>query len=300
GTGTPLVREVVAQSGCDNCHAKFKAETTASAAFHGGGRVESGMCNVCHNPGRTTNPAADSATFIHRIHNGENVATANLFHGIAATYPRDIRDCSACHANAAQGAQAQTNPSTRACVGCHDYVSFTNAAPATCMILGGLARGDDGKPLACNHVAGPQPETACVTCHGPSGGFAPPGAAVITYDVKSVDAVLDTSVTPNVKRPQVTFKLKNGGVDVVFQTYAPGASPPVTELMPNFVGSPSVYFAFAVPQDGNPTPADFNASASGYIKKIWDGSAIGAGAGTMTGPDANGYYTIRLTGVQIP
>ncbi|HEY0986372.1 MAG TPA: OmcA/MtrC family decaheme c-type cytochrome [Kofleriaceae bacterium] len=337
GTGTPLVREIVAQSGCDGCHAKFKAETTASAAFHGGGRVDSGMCNVCHNPGRTTNPVADSSSFIHRIHNGENVATANLFHGIAATYPRDIRDCSACHANAAQGAQAQTNPSTRACVGCHDYVSFTDAASATCLILGRLERGSDGKPLPCNHVGGPQPETACVTCHGPSGGFAaanyhkpvakpdpnnlwlvpngnantnasfvaaggyvPPGAAVITYDVKSVDAVLDTSVTPNVKRPQVTFKLKNGGVDVVFQTYAPGASPPVTELMPNFVGSPSVYFAFAVPQDGNLTPTDFNASASGYIKKIWDGSAIGAGAGTLTGPDANGYYTIRLTGVQIP
>jgi len=45
------------------------------------------------------------------------VATANLFHGIAATYPRDIRDCNACHAGAAQGAQAITNPSTAACTG---------------------------------------------------------------------------------------------------------------------------------------------------------------------------------------
>jgi OmcA/MtrC family decaheme c-type cytochrome len=300
GAGTPLVREVVSQTGCDGCHAKFKAETTASTAFHGGGRINAGMCNVCHNPGRTTNPSANSATFIHRIHNGENVATANLFHGIAATYPRDIRDCSSCHANAAQGAQAQTNPSVAACTGCHDYVSFTNSAPATCMILGGLARGSDGKPVPCNHVAGPQPDTACVTCHGPSGGFAaanyhkpvappdpnnlwlvptggnantnasfvaaggyvPPGASVITYDVKSVSTVPD-AVTPAIKRPQITFKLKNGGADVVFQISNPSATPPVTELMPNFVGSPSVYFAFAVPQDGNPTPADFNASVSG-------------------------------------
>jgi OmcA/MtrC family decaheme c-type cytochrome len=337
GTGTPLVRELVSQAKCDNCHAKFKAETTASAAFHGGGRVDSGMCNVCHNPGRTTNPLADSASFIHRIHNGANVATANLFHGIAATYPQDIRNCSTCHEGAAQGAQALTNPTTLACKGCHDYVSFTNSAPTVCMIVGGLARGTDGKPLPCNHVAGPQPDSSCATCHGPSGGFAteryhrpvaspdptnawlvaggnnntnaafvaaggyvPAGAAVITYDVKSVDAVLDTTVTPNVKRPQVTFKFKNGGTDVVFQTFAPAATPPVTELMPNFVGSPSVYFAFAVPQDGNATPADFNASSSGYIKKIWDGTATGSGAGTLTGPDANGYYTIRLTGVQIP
>jgi OmcA/MtrC family decaheme c-type cytochrome len=337
GTGTPLTREIVAQSGCDNCHAKFKAETTASADFHGGGRVNSGMCNVCHNPGRTVNPLANSSSFIHRIHNGENVATANLFHGIAATYPRDIRDCNTCHANAAQGAQAKTNLSALACGGCHDYVSFTNSAPSTCAILGNLARGTDGKPLPCNHVAGPQPDTACVTCHGPSGGFSadryhkpvvppdpanawlvaggnantnasfvaaggyvPPSTSVITYDVKSVDAVRDTSVTPNVLRPQITFKLKQDGADAVLQTYAPTAVPPVTELLPNFVGAPSVYFAFAVPQDGNPTPSDFNASVSGYVKSIWNGTATGAGAGTLTGPDANGYYTIRLTGVQIP
>jgi OmcA/MtrC family decaheme c-type cytochrome len=334
GNGTPLTREVVSQTKCDACHAKFKAETTTSAAFHGGGRVDAGMCNVCHNPGRTTNPSANSATFVHRIHNGENVATPNLFHGIAATYPRDIRDCSACHADAAQGAQALTNPSTAACTGCHDYVSFANTALATCQIVGALVRGVDGKPLPCNHVAGPQPDNACATCHGPAGpfastryhkpvappdpnnawlvtggnnntnasfvaagGFVPTGAAVITYDVKSVDAVLDTSVVPNVKRPQMTFKLKNGGTDVTFQTFAPAV---VTELMPNFVGSPSVYFAFAVPQDGNATPADFNAAVSGYIKKIWNGSATGSGAGTFTGPDANGYYTIKLTGVQIP
>ncbi|HEX7704322.1 MAG TPA: OmcA/MtrC family decaheme c-type cytochrome, partial [Kofleriaceae bacterium] len=331
--GTPAVREIVSQGKCDSCHAKFKAETTASAAFHGGGRVNAGMCNVCHNPARTSNPSANSATFIHRIHNGEMVATANLFHGIAATYPRDIRDCNACHAGAAQGAQAITNPSTAACTGCHDYVSFTGAAANTCMILGGLVRGTDGKPLPCNHVGGPQPETACVTCHGPNGGFAstryhkpvappdpgnswlvaggnantnasfvaaggyvPTGANVITYNLKTVDTLLDTTVVPNVKRPRITFKLVRDGVDVVFQTYAAGVT---TELMPNFVGSPSVYFAFAVPQDGNPTPSDFNASASGYIKTIWNGTATGAGAGTLTGPDASGFYTIVLTGVQI-
>ncbi len=346
GTGTPGVREIVSQAGCDSCHAKFKAETTASAAFHGGGRVDAGMCNVCHNPGRTTNPSANSATFIHRIHNGENAIPENLFHGIAATYPRDIRDCSTCHANAAQGAQALTNPSTAACGGCHDYVSFTNAADRVCMVAGGLERDEHGKPLPCNHVAGPRAESTCVSCHGASGGFfaadfhkpvalpdpgniwklptggntntnasfvaaggyVPAGAAVITYDVKSVAAVPDT-ITPSIKRPQITFKLKKGGADVVFQTYAP---PAVTELMPNFVGSPSVYFAFAVPQDvraGDPpcpsvapacSPSDFNASASGYIKKIWDGTAIDAGAGVLTGPDGAGYYTITLTGVQIP
>jgi OmcA/MtrC family decaheme c-type cytochrome len=333
GTGTPLTREIASQNGCNACHAKFKAETTTTAAFHGGGRVDVGMCNVCHNPGRTSNPLADSSSFIHRIHNGENVATANLFHGIAATYPQDIRRCDACHAGAAQGAQALGNPTTKACQGCHDYVSFTGSAAATCATGGALVLGADGKPVPCNHAAGPQTDdAACVYCHGPTAtfpvakyhqpvakpdpanslnggtnantnasyvaaaGYVPAGANAITYDVKSVDAVADAAITP-AKRPQITFKLKSNGTDVVFQSYVAGN---VVELMPNFVGSPSVYFAFAVPQDGVATPTDFNASASGYIKSIWNGTATGTGAGTLTGPDASGYYTIKLTGVQIP
>jgi OmcA/MtrC family decaheme c-type cytochrome len=337
GTGTVSKREIAAQSGCDSCHAKFKAENTSAAAFHGGGRVDVGMCNVCHNPGRTTNLLANSASFVHRIHNGANVATANLFHGIAATYPQDIRKCDTCHAGAAQGAQAQNNPSTIACKGCHDYVAFDSSAPAVCGVNGALAMGTDGKPLPCNHAGGAQNDMACITCHGAAGtfattryhkpvmapdptnawlpgqansftnasyvaaaGFVPPGAIAYTYDVKSVDAVLDTTVTPNVKRPQITWKLKNGAADVVFQTYAPTATPPVTEMLPDFVGSPSVQFVFAVPQDGLATPADFNAAASGYVKSIWNGTAVGSGAGTMTGPDANGYYKTTLTGVAIP
>jgi OmcA/MtrC family decaheme c-type cytochrome len=332
GSGAPLTREIVAKGSCDGCHNKFKAETTTSGQFHGGGRVDARMCNICHNADHTSNLQANSASFVHRIHNSEEVATANLFHGISITYPRDTRDCATCHAGAAQGAQAQTNPSVIACKGCHDYVAFDDSAPSTCGVTTGPGtgpvRGSDGKPVACNHFAGPQPE--CASCHGPTGafpeskfhrpvlppdpnnlwlggtnantnasyvaagGYKPPSADVITYDVKTVDTVLDT--TANVKRPRITFKFKRNGTDVVFQT----ASSTVTELMPDFVGSPSAYFAFAVPQDGNATPTDFNAAVSGYIRNIWNGTATGAGRGTLTGPDSSGYYTITLTGVQIP
>ncbi|NOT20839.1 MAG: OmcA/MtrC family decaheme c-type cytochrome [Sideroxydans sp.] len=334
GSGLPVTREIVSQTRCDNCHARFKAETPASAALHGGGRINVGECNVCHNPARISNPSADSASFIHRIHASESIATANLFKTITARYPQDIRACDACHLGAAQGSQAITNPSTVACKGCHDYVSFTAAVGSFCGMGANLLRGVDGKPLPCDHVGGPRTDAQCVSCHGgpsspfptasyhesvippdpnniwlvPVGGnsntnasfvagagFVPTGANVISYDVKSVDTVPDT-VVPSIMRPRISFKLKNNGADVVFQTYAP----PVVELMPNFVGSPSVYFAFAIPQDGNALPADFNATASGYIKKIWDSTATGTSAGIMTGPDVAGYYTITLTGVQIP
>ena len=86
------------------------------------------------------------------------------------------------------------------------------------------------------------------------------------------------------------------GVAVPFNTFGAGK----TEMWDNFMGSPSAYFVFAVPQDGIAAPADFNASASGYLRSIWNGSATGTAAGTMTGPDANGYYTVTLTGVTIP
>ncbi|MBL9017028.1 MAG: OmcA/MtrC family decaheme c-type cytochrome, partial [Myxococcales bacterium] len=341
GTGTAAPRDIVAQAKCDGCHQKFKPETVTTAAFHGGGRAAAGMCNVCHNPARTSNPLADSASFVHRIHNGHDVATPNLFHGIAATYPQSIKNCDGCHGGAAQGAQALTNPTVIACKGCHDYVSFTASEAITCYINGNLARGTDGKPLPCNHVAGPitaggpVTDSNCKTCHGPTAGFnvaryhkpvvppdpnnawnvatggnnntnasfvaavgyVPMGASKITYEIKSVDAVLDTSVTPNVKRPQMTFKLKKDGMDVVFNTFQAGVK---TELIDNFVGSPSAYWAFAVPQDGITAPADFNASVSGYLKKIWDTSATGTGAGTLTGPDAMGFYTVKMTGVVIP
>jgi OmcA/MtrC family decaheme c-type cytochrome len=126
----------------------------------------------------------------------------------------------------------------------------------------------------------------------------PAGASVITYDLLSVDTVVDGS-DATVVHPTITFKLKQDGTDVVFQTYAAGVT---TEIMPNFMGSPSVYFAWAMPQDGIDAPADFNASASGYIRKIWTDTAAGT-AGNLnliSGPDASGYYTITLGAVTIP
>jgi hypothetical protein len=85
-----------------------------------------------------------------------------------------------------------------------------------------------------------------------------------------------------------------------FATATPNPATGSKEIWNNFMGSPSAYFTYAVPQDGVSQPADFNVNSSGYLKKIWDGTATGSGAGTLTGPDTNGYYTVTLTGVQVP
>ncbi len=336
GSSAPIAtREIANQAGCDKCHNKFKAETTTSAAFHGGGRVNVRFCNVCHNPGRTTNLSANSATFVHRIHNGEHVPVADQFHAIAATYPQDIRNCDQCHSGAANGAQAQSNPTRAACTGCHSFVQFAVGSPVVNTACAHPPAVDSaGLPVACKHTGNYKADdTGCVGCHaaadiasyhtpvaGPDPanswvvggtnantnasylaavGFKPSGSTAISYDLKSVAVVADT-VDATIKRLQMTFKLKATTAGVTTDVVFPDKTA-ATELIPNFVGSPSAYFAYSLPQDGIAAPTDFNASASGYIRSIWNGTATGTGAGTLVADPVNaGYYILTLTGIAVP
>jgi OmcA/MtrC family decaheme c-type cytochrome len=118
----------------------------------------------------------------------------------------------------------------------------------------------------------------------------------VTYDIKSV--ARDAS-----QHPVMVFRMLQDGVVTPFNDFAtatPNAQTGTLEMWDGFMGSPSAYFVFSVPQDGTAAPADFNASASGYLRNIWNGTATGTGAGTLTGPDSSGYYTVTLTGVTIP
>ncbi len=385
GVGTPQQRQIVTTANCNNCHAGFRPETTVGSAFHGAARVEATYCNVCHNPGRTNNPAANSSVFIHRIHRAEHLQQgqtsgtnsqgtqtdptasggfrtcsvaspctctvakpcSNWFHDIEATYPQDIRNCAACHGDPdgpgplpapAQGDQAFTRPRVESCGSCHDYVNFTSTSVGR-LCRPGFSGGVEtdpttGLPLPCDHFGGPrtEPET-CVLCHSPDAirgyhvAVAPPdpnasvtatgtnsntnaawvaaanvvpsGASRFNYVVGTVSAVADASGT---RRPTITFKIQRDGADVDFGTFDPVNKPEL--ITSDFRGSPSVYFVWAVPQDGLSAPADYNASASGYVKAIWAGTATGAGAGTLSGPatigGVTGLYTITLTGVQVP
>jgi OmcA/MtrC family decaheme c-type cytochrome len=131
---------------------------------------------------------------------------------------------------------------------------------------------------------------------GGSVGRLPPGAITVTYDLKSVSRNAS-------KQPVMVFRMLQNGTAVPLNVLATATPNPATgdkEIWDNFMGSPSAYFVFSVPQDGIAQPADFNVSVSGWLKAIWKGTATGAGAGTLTGPDASGYYTVTLTGVVVP
>ena len=192
-----------------------RACSTAAAA------IDATFCNVCHNPGRTSNPAANSAVFVHRIHRGRKLQQANRFHGIAATYPQDLRSCDGCHRNAAQGAQAYTTVTRQACGSCHDSVKFDVSAPARRARTRPRSTPQASRSPATTWgarrpmtaPARPQPATRCSGSRtgtsrwsrrprktpGTGGtdndtnaawlaaaAFVPAGAHVITYDVKSV------------------------------------------------------------------------------------------------------------------
>jgi OmcA/MtrC family decaheme c-type cytochrome len=256
--------------------------------------------------------------FIHKIHMGEELTLkGGTYTGVSmpyeTTYPQDIRNCDKCHrAPAPLAGNFASKPSRRACGSCHDGVSFAATPPAGRKIHAGGPQADDSLCTACHPVTGPktaatvgvmdshvavaEPDPGASNFGGtnthtnqgwiPAAGQLPAGAAKITYDLKSV--ARDAS-----KHPSIVFRFIKDGTPVVFNTPVAGVDGGAGsgEMMDGFANSPSVYFVYALPQDGIAKPADFNGSASAWIKDIWMGSS----KGTMTGPDANGYYTITLS-----
>ena len=267
--------------------------------------------------------------FIHKIHNGHFQAKSNYnYAGVVPDhvgYPQDIRNCTKCHdggdtstAKTAQGDNWKNVPSILACGSCHDGINFATGKGVT---LADAAKGL--KVSQFGHVGGAQADDSlCVLCHKPAGidinhlpvtppnpasalhvaggnantnsawiasntSRVPAGAVKVTYDLKSVSRNAD-------KKPVMVFRILHNGVrkDLNPNTAA--------ELFDGFMGAPSVYFVFAVPQDGIAAPADFNATASSYLRSLWKGTATGTSAGTLTGPDADGYYTATITGSTVP
>ncbi|MFL5432520.1 MAG: OmcA/MtrC family decaheme c-type cytochrome, partial [Myxococcales bacterium] len=275
--------------------------------------------------------------FVHKIHMGEHITLSGGKYGgyetpYNVTFPQDVRNCVKCHqAPAALADNFKNQPSRRACGACHDDISFTSPAPPGRRVHTGGAQPNDGNCLLCHSAGAPAgdipsshvpvtPPNTNNIYNNPAGtsntnaawvaaaGAVPPGASVITYEVKSASTWIDGAVT----RPQIVFRILLDGAAVIFP--APNGT---NELIPNFVGGPSAFFSFAVPPDSKvntPAPADFNASASAYIRNIWNGTgictavppptptatAIPTGAGILSTPDPAGFYTLKLTCVVIP
>jgi OmcA/MtrC family decaheme c-type cytochrome len=287
-------------------------DPTSPGVMTGSTYIVSGQVDLGSDPTSTARGFASGefVRMIHQIHKGDELSLTGYNYGGVlyneVTYPQDVRKCTTCHAGT-QGGRHLTNPSRKACGACHDNISWASSTPTGFIRHHAGALDNDAACSLCHtptaianvHIAIAEPDpnnvlaggtnnntnAACVVA---SNDTPPTGAVVVTYNVVSVGT---TSVN-GAQRPTITFSISLDGIPTSFNTNTTG------QLFNNFVGSPSVQFAWAVPQDGITTPADFNASASGYIKNIWNGTATGTGAGSLVST-ASPTYTLTLTGVKV-
>lgn len=256
---------------CTKCH------NTVAKADNWKASISRRACGACHD----TRSFAPTPPF------------GRVAHSLGA-YPDDT-ECASCHgagkANSVENKHEPIQPPATITTG------TLPASPDGQYVMSGW-QGDSSaqgyksctvaSPCTCTTSAPCLPSANSNAAWMAAAGYVPTGAAKITYDVKEV------LVDATTKNPKIVFKLLKDGTDVDFGTYDATTKP---ELITGFVGSPSAYFAWSLPQDGITSPADFNATASAYIKGVWNGSNANA---TLTKDATTGYYTLTITNVVLP
>ena len=185
--------------------------------------------------------------------------TAAITTGIG--FPRDIRDCEACHTGGAQAAQYLNDPSTPACASCHDDVNPGQTATAA------------GAP-GSGHLAGAQTEAACHLCHTPTGeefGDSVGGAHVIplrSTQLAGLQAELLSASGAATGPITVTFRLTDG------------AGTPLTTL----TGITRLAFA------ASGTTSDFGGSSTPLLTATAF-PVPAANPGVLSGPDGSTVFT---------
>ena len=132
-TDPTKTRKMTDVSSCNSCHEKL--------ALHGGGRVDTQYCVMCHNPGTVDANSGNNlnlSTMAHKIHSGKLLYSQlakggeeytiwgyqNSKHDYAEVgFPQDLRNCTKCHSasnpKTPQGDNWKTAVSKEACLTCH-------------------------------------------------------------------------------------------------------------------------------------------------------------------------------------
>jgi OmcA/MtrC family decaheme c-type cytochrome len=313
-----FARDIVTNDGCIDCHNSLSTiPNPANGALLGHTqRPNVRLCVICHTNSNTSGEG-EFVTFIHRIHMGEKlndvVSSNKSFKPIAKglvtygehTYPQDIRNCTKCHKGGADSDNWKTKASAKNCVSCHNALDLTKhyGGQTDDKFCAGCHTGASAiKEVAANHV------TTDLTPNNP---ILPAGVANFTYAIAPdvtdpvTKAVVSSGVTLNAsKQPVIRFQIKKDGVLVTALAIPTLVTNAVTGLqvidpnyepIPGFTAGPSFYVVYSVPQDGITAPADFNARSNVALANL----LIASGSpkqGTVTGPDAAGYFEATLTG----
>jgi OmcA/MtrC family decaheme c-type cytochrome len=257
-----------------------------------------------------------------------------------------VKNCVKCHNGAAATATATSGknvtpdgdnwkkvPSRAACGACHNGIDF---AKNTGVTLSDYAAGLTTSTTA--HIGGAKADdTQCVLCHSAADipVYHLPVAAINNTNVKTVrtytanpdalpagafklEYVISSVAVDSARKVSVAFQIKKDGAAVNFGTYNATTNP---NIVPNTVGGPSIAIGYNVTQDGNTSPADFNARMSAPAigisaptvsnsaatppstftapttsTNLWVNPTGVTASGitwTMTGPDATNTYTIK-------
>lgn len=158
-------RKMTDVSSCNSCHEKLSA--------HGGGRIDTQYCVMCHNSG-TTDPKTGNvvtlSTMVHKIHAGRLLASVGNPYKVASAdysevgFPQDLRNCSKCHSasNPAtpQGDNWKTVVTREACLTCH--VPGDAGVPTSWTAKhNNLPVGANSAPVAVADLTNKQ----CADCH---------------------------------------------------------------------------------------------------------------------------------------
>ena len=171
-TDPNLTRKMTDVSSCNGCHEKL--------SLHGGGRVDTQYCVMCHNPGTTDANSGNVltlSTMAHKIHSGKLLKASaggedytiwgyqNSKHDYADVgFPQDLRNCTVCHSaanpNTPQGDNWKTQPSQGACLTCHannagsDWDTSHKIFAGTLVGAGAAAKDLTNQQCADCHVVG--------------------------------------------------------------------------------------------------------------------------------------------------
>ncbi|MDD5367168.1 MAG: OmcA/MtrC family decaheme c-type cytochrome [Gallionellaceae bacterium] len=269
---------------------------------------------------------------IHKIHMGEGLVLQNYNFNNAGEgqfnafgYPEDQRNCTKCHSGQTKdnslkavkttdGDNWMKVPSRLACGSCHDGINFADASGSRLPLQGNNAANRNRVFVATGgHAAGTglSDDSQCSSCHTPdmialqhrtevstpNNPDIRAGSTKIEYELKSV------TVDAGTHKPTFKFAITMDGAKVT--TLADSTASPIA----GYTNGPSFTVAYALPEDGIATPADFNStpwSATGSsiatvkLTELVPAAGGTKGALSSLAADGSGYYTATLNTVIVP